>query len=401
MALIGVLIAGSIYLVVSRAHVLRSEHRLESLLSRESIFLANNVVLVGLCFVIFWGTYFPLISEAIAGHESSVGPPWFDRYTVPLALVLVLLSGIGPVIAWRRATLANARRNFAGPALFALLALAVLFAAGAQQKPLALAMFCCAAFVLACIGQEFFRGTRARRAIAGESVPIALLALVRRNRRRYGGYLVHAGVAVLFVGVAASSAFQHARDFRLSPGQTAKVGRYSLTYVRPTAKLAAEKVSLGAVLRVRQGGRDLGTLRPTRGYYPTMDPGKGPVAGIFDGQATSEVGLRAGLRRDLWTAIEPDIGPLQRFISEADRRFANAGPGVEGVLVAAIMQRYVEHPPPAQFRIIDSPLVTWIWIGAFIAFGGGLIALWPAPALVRRRATASARAGAAREPARA
>src|SRR5438445_4389295 len=152
-ALIGVLIAGSIYLVVSRAKLLCSEHRLEALLSREWIFLANNLVLVGLCFVIFWGTYFPLISEAVSGRESSVGPPWFDRYTVPLALVLVLLSGVGPVIAWRRATLANARRNFAGPALFALLALAVLFAAGAQQKPLALAMFCCAAFVLACIGQ--------------------------------------------------------------------------------------------------------------------------------------------------------------------------------------------------------------------------------------------------------
>ena len=94
--------------------MLRSEHRLDSLLSRESIFLANNLVLVGLCFVIFWGTWFPLISRALTGQEASVGPPWFDRYTVPLALVLVLLSGIGPVIAWRRATLANARRNFVG-----------------------------------------------------------------------------------------------------------------------------------------------------------------------------------------------------------------------------------------------------------------------------------------------
>ncbi len=117
--LIGVLILSSIYLVSSRRDMLRSEHRLDSLLSRESIFLANNIVLVGLCFVIFWGTYFPLISEALTGHEASVGPPWFDRYTVPLALILVLLSGIGPVIAWRRATLANARRNFVIPLSFA------------------------------------------------------------------------------------------------------------------------------------------------------------------------------------------------------------------------------------------------------------------------------------------
>ena len=120
------LIAGSIYLLVSRREMLRSEHRIDSLLSRESMFLANNVVLVGLCFVIFWGTYFPLISEALTGQAASVGPPWFDRYTVPLALILVLLRGIGPVIAWRRATLANARRNFLAPACIALATLAVL-----------------------------------------------------------------------------------------------------------------------------------------------------------------------------------------------------------------------------------------------------------------------------------
>src|SRR3984885_7303449 len=189
--LIGVLIAGSIYLVVSRREMLRSEHRLDSLLSRESIFLANNLVLVALCFVIFWGTYFPLISEALTGNEASVGPPWFDRYTVPLAPLLVLLSGIGPVIAWRRATLANARRNFIVPLLSALIVLVVLLAAGISQKPFAIAMFCCAAFVVGAVGQEFWRGVRARRAIAGEAAPLALLALVRRNRRRYGGYIVH------------------------------------------------------------------------------------------------------------------------------------------------------------------------------------------------------------------
>ena len=110
-----VMIAGSVELVVSRRAALRSEHRLDSLLSREAIFLVNNLVLVGLAFVVFWGTFFPLISEAVTGTKAAVGPPWFDRYTVPLALVLVLLSGIGPVIAWRRATLANARRNFLWP----------------------------------------------------------------------------------------------------------------------------------------------------------------------------------------------------------------------------------------------------------------------------------------------
>ena len=114
--LIGVMVVGSVWLVTSRRATLRTEHRIDSLLSREAAFLGNNVVLVGMAFVVFWGTFFPLISEAVTGQKAAVGPPWFDRYTVPLALVLVLLTGVGPVIAWRRATWANARRAFALPA---------------------------------------------------------------------------------------------------------------------------------------------------------------------------------------------------------------------------------------------------------------------------------------------
>src|SRR4051794_23713921 len=128
-AFIALLALGSIALVVSRREMLRSEHRLDSLLSREAMFMGNNLALVGLCFVVFWGTFFPLISEAVTGEKASVGPPWFDRYTVPLALMLVLLSGIGPVIAWRRATAANARRNFRVPVACAVVAALVLLAA--------------------------------------------------------------------------------------------------------------------------------------------------------------------------------------------------------------------------------------------------------------------------------
>src|SRR5271154_1259927 len=283
--LIAVLIAGSIYLVVSRRDMLRSEHRLDSLLSRESIFLANNLVLVGLCFVIAWGTYFPLISEALTGKEASVGPPWFDRYTVPLALILVLLSGIGPVIAWRRATLANARRNFLVPIVSALAMLLVLEIAGVTQKPLALVMFCCAAFVFGSIGQEFFRGARARRAMAGESAPLALMALVRRNRRRYGGYIVHLGIAVLFVGVAASSSFQHASELGLSPGQSTRGGAYTVRYVRPTATITprydaahtGSTLSLGAMLDVSKHGRNVTTLYPSEGFYASQEASQGTV----------------------------------------------------------------------------------------------------------------------------
>ena len=284
--LIGLLIAASIYLVVSRRDMLRSEARLDSLLSREAAFLANNIVLVALCFVIFWGTYFPLISEAVSGHEASVGPPWFDRYTVPLALLLVLLSGIGPVIAWRRASLANARRNFLVPIAAALATFAGLELSGASHKPFATAMFCCAAFVLGSVVQEFVRGTRVRRAIAGEPAPRALLALVRRNRRRYGGYIVHLGMAVLFVGVAASSSFQHAVERGLSPGQSARVGAYTIHYVKPTATVTPANdaahtgalLSLGARLNVTKGGSHVATLEPARASTPQGNPARAPSA---------------------------------------------------------------------------------------------------------------------------
>src|SRR5204863_542811 len=127
-------VAGSVGLVVSRRRELRSAYRLDSLLSREAVFLLNNLVLVGLCFVIFWGTFFPLISEAVTGTKAAVGPPWFDRYTVPLALVLVLLSGVGPVIAWRRATWAGVRRTFVAPAAAGVAVLVVLAAAGVTES---------------------------------------------------------------------------------------------------------------------------------------------------------------------------------------------------------------------------------------------------------------------------
>ena len=400
-ALIAALIAGSIYLVVSRRDMLRSEHRLDSLLSRESIFLANNLVLVGLCFVIFWGTYFPLISEALTGREASVGPPWFDRYTVPLALVLVALSGIGPVIAWRRATPANARRNFLAPAVLALLALVVLLGAGVKDKPFAIAMFCCGAFVLGSIGQEFLRGVRARRAMAGEAASVALLALVRRNRRRYGGYIVHIGMAVLLVGVAASSSFQHASELGLSPGESTRLGAYTIRYVRPTATIAPKHdaahtgstLSLGAVLDVTKRGRHVATLRPSEGYYDSGEPAQGSVGHLIGGQAVSHISMSAGVMRDVWTAVQPNIQTpaLQRIVKVGNRTLP---PEDAGVAIDLLARAYLKDPPQAQFHFIVSPLVMWIWIGGLIVFGGGLIAIWPAPSAVRRRVRMRSRARA-------
>ena len=388
---IALMVAGSAGLIVSRLPSLRSTAKLDSLLSREAFFLLNNLVLVGLCLVIIWGTFFPLISEALTGKESTVGPPWFDRLTTPLALVLVLLSGIGPVLAWRRVTPGALRRVLVLPVGMAVAAVVALLAlTSAADSPASLVMFTFVAFVLAVVIQEFGRGARARGVMTGEALPQALVRLAGRNRRRYGGYMVHAGIAILFLGVAASSAFLDQRDARLSPGDSIEVGGYDVTYRRATAELGRDRggtgapISLGAVLDVRRGDERF-TLRPTRNYYSTQDPGKGVVSRFFEGEATSEVDVRWGLRRDLWLAVRPDLASLEKAIAEGDRKFGDAPTDVQALVIAALADRYRRDPPPAAFRAIVSPLVVWIWIGGGIAVLGALVALWPSPEARLRR----------------
>jgi cytochrome c-type biogenesis protein CcmF len=407
--LIVAMIVGSIALVVSRLDDLRPDHRLGSWFSREAVFLLNNLVLVAMCVVVFWGTFWPLISEAL-GSKSTIGPPWFDIYIVPLALVLVLLSGLGPAFAWRRATPSNLRRNLLAPAAFAAVVGLAALALGAGDRPKALAMFVVAGFTVGVVAQEFRRGLAARRAMSDEGPPRALASLVRRNRHRYGGYIVHVGIALLFVGVAGSSAFQRERDVRLGPGESATVAGYTLTYEETTSRLVSarngrlERIDLGAEMAVVREGQRLQTLHTYKSYFPSRDPSLGPVSRFFDGEATSEVGLRAGWRRDVWTAIAPDVAPIRPILEEGDRVFAKAeslAPAArDAALVSALdglVRRYAEDPPQATFRIIVSPMVSWIWVGAIIVFGGGLVALWPSPRSVPRTVSAGYAARVARD----
>jgi len=408
LAFIVILLVASAALIISRRPYLRTEGRIDSLLSRESFFLLNNLVLIGLCFVIFWGTFFPLISEAISGHKESVGPPWFDRYIVPLALVLVLLSGVGPLLAWRRVTPRSFGRALLRPTLFALAVLGarVLFTPAAESGT-SLALFTLAAFVLAAVFQEFARGAAARRVTSKDSWPAAVAHLLGRNRRRYGGYIAHAGIALLLVGVAASSAFKDQRDTRLGPGQSTKVGAYTLTYVKPTADVLNDRahtgapISLGAVMRLRKGDRTY-TLRPSRNYYPAADGKGGPVGRFFEGEATSEVDVRWGLSRDVWIAIQPDLGALMPAIRRANAlRAAGSNAAARLLVVAALTEAYRRNPPPAQFRTIISPMVSWIWIGGAVVLAGALISLWPSPEARRRRVASLAAARLGRELSRA
>src|SRR5829696_7475873 len=372
LAFIGAVLLGSVVLVLARLPDLRSEARLDSLASREAAFLLNNLVLVGLCFVVFWGTFFPLISEAVTGTESSVGPPWFNRYVTPLALALVALTP-------------------------------------AEDSVPSLVMFALVAFVLAVVAQELWRGAGARRTMTGEPRPLALARLVGRNRRRYGGYIVHAGISLLLLGVAASSAFVDQSDARLAPGQTARVGDYDVTYREPTARFLDDRsgtgapVTFGAVLDVRRReGGEAFTLRPSRNYYEAAETGPMGVFGrFFSGESTTGVYRRRGLGRDVWMAVQPDLRALVGPIKEANRRFSDVPGEAQALILAAIVERYRRAAPPATFRTLVSPMIAWIWLGGAVVLLGSLVALWPTPGARARRVTSLYAARLGRELSRA
>src|SRR3954465_13280301 len=404
---IGICAVGSVALIVSRAGELKSNAKLDSLMSREEFFLLNNLVLVALCVVIAWGTYFPLISEALTGTKEHVGPPFFNRITTPLALLLVLLAGIGPMLAWRRGTVAGAMRLFGLPVGAAPAALgAMLLFTPAAESVTSRIMFTFVAFVLAAIAQEFWRGARARRVVAGERLPVAVVQLVARNRRRYGGYTVHAGLALLLLGVAASSAFVDQRDVRLTPGQSADVGGYRITYKKPTAALLDDKagtgapVTLGAVLDVRKGDKRW-TFHPAKNFYPAAAGTGGPIGRYFDGESNSEVDTRWGAFSNFWTAIEVDVNRLEGPIKEPTPRFRTPPPPQEAASLAALVAVYRDNSPPATFRAIHSPMIMWIWIGGLVVILGSITALWPSPDARRRRAASLAAARLGRELSRA
>jgi cytochrome c-type biogenesis protein CcmF len=382
---IAVLLVGSVWLVAGRSAALAPDRRIGPSLSRESIFVLNNVLLLGVCAVVLWGTFFPLVSEALTGTKSTVGPSWFDRYTGPLAIGIVGLVGLATMLAWGATSATALARRARVPVLGALGVTAGAAALGATSSPSSLALFACAALVVAATAGELTRAVRARRAATHDNVARAVAGVVSRNRRRYGGYLVHVGVAVTLVGVAGSSAFRHIRDVRLSPGQHVAIGGYDVSYRHATGELASEKISLGALLDVRRHGKLVRTLHPTRGYYADLGASAGPISRFFDGESTSEVGLDAGAKRDLWTAVQPDLSPFTRLMNDADQRFLTATPNVDALVVAGLVAHYEASPPPATFRFIVSPLVEWIWFGGAIFVSGGLIALWP-PGLLRTAA---------------
>ena len=371
-------------------------------------------MLVALCFVVFWGTFFPLISEAVTGDEASVGPPWFDRYVVPLALILVLLSGIGPVIAWRRATLGEPAARLAHPgAAVGAAPCSSLLAAGVGRQPGALTMFGSARSCSAVVGQELCAACARAGRWPASRCRAALVALVRaqppalrRLRRARGdGRAVRRRRRV--VGVPATCATSGCR-----PGQSADVGGYaSSPTTSPTGAIvvarngAARAIDLGAELEVRRGGEPSTVLHPARSTSRRRRPA-GPVSRYFEGESTSEIGLDAGVRRDFWTAVAPDTDrAATAIVKRGDKVFEQAETLPRGRarrLLGEALRRHRRRATATRrrrrtFRMLVSPLVTWIWIGALIVFTGGLICLWPVP---RGGAPAGSRAGYAARVAR-
>ena len=332
LAFIAVVIAASVALILVRLSLLRSPTRLESLVSREAAFLYNNLFLVALALTILWGVVFPLVSEAVRGVALTVGAPYYNFFAIAFGLPLVLLMGVGPLVAWRRASLRALGRSLVWPAGVALVTGTALALLGAGSNPAALVGYTFAAFVLAAIVLEFARGTRARRAIAGESWPAAFAGLVGRNRRRYGGYVVHASIIVLLIGAAGIGGFGTTSEARLAPGQAIRAGDYELTYLRSGERRGANAIEARAQFAVERGGDDLGTVSAGKNRY------------LAEQQVSNEVAIRSD-----WLRAEDLFLIVNQFNADGS----------------------------VSVKTLVNPLVNFIWLGGLLFVLGSIVAMWP------------------------
>ena len=324
--------AGSLALVFLRLPLLRTKTRLESLVSREATFLYNNLLLVALSLTILWGVVYPLLSEAVTGEAASVNKPYYNFFLHSFGLPLLLLMGIGPLVAWRRASLRALGRTFLWPLAAAVAAGVVLLALGAGSSRVGVIAYTFSVFVLASIVLEFARGTSARKALGSDSWTGAFASLVARNRRRYGGYVVHASIVLLAIGITGSSVYETVREARLRPGESMTVAGNRLLFRGFETRRAANHRAIRANVDVYRGDKYLGRLRPGKNEYFAED------------QVSNEVAIRH----------DPLTG---------------------GDLFTIADQ--VNSDGSIDLKVLDKPLVNLIWLAGFVFLGGALIALWP------------------------
>jgi cytochrome c-type biogenesis protein CcmF len=326
-------------LLYTRWPLLEAEVQLESMLSREAAFLFNNLLFVGIAFSVLWGTLFPILSELVQGTKITVGPPFFNRVNVPLGLLLLALTGVGPLIAWRKASSANLRRQFIAPVAAGLLTLVALLTVGVRNF-YAVTALALAGFVAGTIAQEFYRGVRARRRMHRESIPTAFGRLMARNRRRYGGYVVHTGILIYFVAFA-GMAFKREQEATLKPGEAVEMvspfgHTYRFTHLGISQYEALNRIVSAATVEVAKNGTPAGLMTSEKRQHvdsfnrPSFEP-------------STEVAIRSNLQEDVYIV------------------FAGAVSGTE----------------EAVYRFNLNPLVWWVWFGGFVLALGGLITMWP------------------------
>jgi cytochrome c-type biogenesis protein CcmF len=267
LSFIVVIAVGSTVLILARLSILRTPIRFESLASREAAFLYNNLLLVAFALTMLWGVAFPLVSEAVRGVPVTVGPPYYNFFLRVFGLPLLLLMGIGPLLAWRRASLRSFARAVAWPLLFALLVGAMLLRAGAGSSPPGLVAYTFSAFVIAAVTLEFWRGTRARKELGDGTWVGAFTSLVARNRRRYGGYISHAAVVLLAIGVVGSSVYNTGRTAHLQPGQATSIGGYSATYLGTTLIRSPSHDALRGQFALSYRGKPVGIVAAGKNHY--------------------------------------------------------------------------------------------------------------------------------------
>jgi len=348
LAFIALVVAVSLGLLFWRLPQLRSPTKLESPISREAAFLYNNLLLLALCLAILWGVVYPLLSEALRGEAIVLGRSYYDFFLRAFGLPLLLLMGIGPLIAWRRASFRSLATTFRWPTGVALVTGVVLLALGAGSSIPGLVAYTFSAFVITTIVMEFARGTRARKALGAASWPTAFGSLISRNRRRYGGYVVHAAIVMFAIGVAGSSAFDSVADAKLARGDSMRIGDYTLTYSSLDERASANATEIRATLDVRRGDRDLGTLQAGKNAY------------TIEEQVSNEVGIRSDklTGEDLFVIAE-QINP-------------------DGSI---------------QFRVFVKPLVNLIWLAGLVFLVGSLVTLWPDRREQRRLVARASEAG--------
>jgi cytochrome c-type biogenesis protein CcmF len=322
-------IAATIFLILDRLDYLKSESELESVVSRESSFLFNNLILLASCFAVLWGTLFPVISEWVSGDKISLDVDWYNRLMVPIGLFLLLLTGVGPLFAWRRTSLDSLRRNFQWPGIAALVFVGVLIAAGIRHF-YALISFGFCLFVALTVIIEFYKGGKSIGAKNDMNLIRGMIELTHRNTRRYGGYLVHMGIVLMFIGFT-GHAFNQNEVKELNTGDTMQIGAYSLRMIDLQQGQNDNYQWHRATMQVSKGGDVLGTLEPEKRFYTASR------------QGTSEVGIRQRPNEDLYL----NFGGM----SDDNQR--------------AVIQAYI------------FPLVSWIWIGGLVLIGGTLICLIP------------------------